>query len=100
MKPAAPASRSLQRVRLAWDSSEWSLLVPLLPPQLAQQLLLREDAARLGLQQRDQFIFVCGQPQLDTPDLDPATGRVDQQRADLDRGEIIGPGASKMLPSM
>lgn len=38
--------------------------------------------------------------QLDTPDLDPATGRVDQQRADLDRGEIIGPGASKMLPSM
>lgn len=31
MKPAAPASRSLQRVRLAWESSERSLLVPLLP---------------------------------------------------------------------
>lgn len=59
-------------------------------PKLSFQILLREDAIGLGRQQRHYFELPRQQPHLPTMNLDPATGRIDQQRADPERNLTVG----------
>jgi hypothetical protein len=55
-----------------------------MPPNLHQQLVLREEATGFGGQHGQQVELPNSQTLLSTLDLDAATGEVDRQRADLD----------------
>jgi hypothetical protein len=63
---------------------------PAPPPKLPHQLLLREDPIRLGREQRHQFELARRQAHLAPVNLDPPSGRVDQQRSDPDRSLTVG----------